>query len=362
LIFGAWRQADPELWEVDPAVRGGTFFLRLLWPQGRVAVAQGAGLIFVLALNQFSVPAILQVRIYPEELWVRFNTTFDHVGALALSWPMVVFPLVLVALLARHPLRWPHAMRPWQAGEFRRQLGTRGILFAVTMGGLALSLSLVLPLGQLLLNGSTWSRLVDAWSANRVIAAQSILVAAVPSAAAVGIGWTLSRSRWVALAWPCFFLPGVLLGIALIYLANRKGFDRVYSSVAILFIALAVRYLAPAWYGARLIRQSLDRDLADVGRLSGARGWQRWRLIDWPQTRPSLLALAYVLYLLCLWDVETINLVVPPDGETLALRIFNFLHYGHTGEVNALCLLLLLLALLPLAAGWALDRIGRQDR
>ena len=44
--------------------------------------------------------------------------------------------------------------------------------------------------------------------------------------------------------------------------------------------------------------------------------------------------------------------VVPPGGETLALRVFNLLHYGHHAQVNALCLILLLLAVLPLAA-WA---------
>ena len=41
-----------------------------------------------------------------------------------------------------------------------------------------------------------------------------------------------------------------------------------------------------------------------------------------------------------------------PGGETLALRVFNLLHYGHHAQVNALCLILLLLAVLPLAA-WA---------
>jgi DNA-binding beta-propeller fold protein YncE len=53
-------------------------------------------------------------------------------------------------------------------------------------------------------------------------------------------------------------------------------------------------------------------------------------------------------------------LVVPPGGETLALRVFNLLHYGHNPQVNALCLALLALALLPLLlwrtgrwfAGW----------
>ncbi len=48
----------------------------------------------------------------------------------------------------------------------------------------------------------------------------------------------------------------------------------------------------------------------------------------------------YLIFLLCLWDVESMILVVPPGGETLALRVFNLLHYGHNAQVNALCLLL----------------------
>jgi iron(III) transport system permease protein len=61
-------------------------------------------------------------------------------------------------------------------------------------------------------------------------------------------------------------------------------------------------------------------------------------------------AVWYVMYLLCLWDVETLVLIYPPGGETLSLRIFNLLHYGHHAQVNALCLMLLGLALAPLLA------------
>ena len=66
----------------------------------------------------------------------------------------------------------------------------------------------------------------------------------------------------------------------------------------------------------------------------------------------------YVTYLLCLWDVETLVLIVPPGGESLSLRIFNLLHYGHNSQVNALCLLLLALALLPLLAAGAAAAAG----
>jgi DNA-binding beta-propeller fold protein YncE len=106
--------------------------------------------------------------------------------------------------------------------------------------------------------------------------------------------------------------------------------------------------------GDSLLWAGLDggvvRDLADAARLDGATRWQLLRHVQWPQIAPQTAAAWYVVFLLCLWDVESMILVVPPGGETLALRIFNLLHYGHNAQVNALCLTLLALAVLPLAA------------
>src|SRR5438270_9481047 len=81
------------------------------------------------------------------------------------------------------------------------------------------------------------------------------------------------------------------------------------------------------------------------------------RYVHWPQIRPLAAAAWYIVFLLCLWDVESMILVTPPGGETLALRIFNLLHYGHNAQVNALCLTLLGLALAPLVL-WRAWRVA----
>ncbi|MEK9863127.1 MAG: hypothetical protein VW804_08215, partial [Verrucomicrobiota bacterium] len=56
----------------------------------------------------------------------------------------------------------------------------------------------------------------------------------------------------------------------------------------------------------------------------------------------------YGTYLLCLWDAETLLFLIPPGSETLSLRIFNLLHYGHTSQVDGLLLIQIGLATLPL--------------
>ena len=52
----------------------------------------------------------------------------------------------------------------------------------------------------------------------------------------------------------------------------------------------------------------------------------------------------------CLWDAETLLFLIPPGEETLSLRIFNLLHYGHTSQVDGLLIAVILLAILPTAA------------
>ena len=91
--------------------------------RARTALAQAAVLTFVLALNNFAVPAILQVKVFPAEMWVRFNTTFDTLGALQLSWPLVLAPLLLLLWFARRELPWPRTEGPVSARLFRQQLG-----------------------------------------------------------------------------------------------------------------------------------------------------------------------------------------------------------------------------------------------
>jgi ABC-type Fe3+ transport system permease subunit len=132
----------------------------------------------------------------------------------------------------------------------------------------------------------------------------------------------------------------------------------IYGTTAVVLVALTLRYLAPAWNGVALARRGVDRDLADAAQLDGASGWPWLRHVVWPQIAPQAGAAWYVTYLLCLWDVETLVLIQPPGGETLALRIFNLLHYGHNAQVNAMGVTLLALAVAPLVA-WSAWRWAR---
>ena len=354
LLSPVWSRIDPALIESDPCLRGSAFLRHGFWPEASPLLARGLILTLVLVLNHFAVPALLQVRVFPAELWVRFNTTFDYAGALSLGWPLLLGPVLLLIFVRFKD--WPHR---WQTtSSFRTPLAGWGGV-AAALGAVALSLSLVLPFGQLTLSSATWHQLRPAFAAGTNAAAHSVGFAAVTASVVLVLsicGW---RWKWLGISWFFFLVPGVWLGIALIAIFDRPWLAGFYRSSGIVVFAYALRYFGPCLGLVGRAFRGADEELMEFAQLEGATAWQRLWHVRIPELFPQLSAAWYVTYLLCLWDVETLLLVVPPGRETLSLRIFNLLHYGYTGQVNALCLILLAFALAPLMAWLLAGRLIR---
>lgn len=366
--LAAWRRLEAAQLECEPAMTGFALLRWLLVPVAKGELTLAAVLTFVLALNNFAVPAILQTKVLPDEMWVQFNTKFDTMAALRLSVPLVIAPVLLLAWATRSSVAWPRIQGTVSAQVFRRQLGSVWRIVCGILTTLLCVVSAGLPLGQIVFARRTWAELPGAIEASTSPIWNSFWFAAATATVVVGAALVFcsrrrkeakaKRSRQVRLltsattmiGWLPFFIPGVLIGIALIKIFNRPGLAAFYQSVGIVLLALAIRYFALTWTAARHAVASVDSDLTDAARLEGASRWQMFRLVVWPQIAPQMFAAWYVVYLLCLWDVESIVIIQPPGGETLALKIFNLLHYGYAAQVNALCLVLLAVAVLPLIA------------
>jgi ABC-type Fe3+ transport system permease subunit len=370
LVLGAWTKLQPELLEADPQLRGTRLLRGLLLPAARAELTTAAAITLTLTLANFTVPILFQVRVFTEEFWIRFNTQFDLAGALRASWPLLLAPVVLLWLSRRRDLVWPRLHKAGLSPMLGLQLGgwrNGSLTFAVGW----LLLALVFPLGRLAVSARTWIELPGAVAAGHAALLNTLLTAGGTATAvtllAVGLTSVQDRrlptrtgagSSWLGrLAWVPFLLPGVFLGVVLITLFNRPAFTAIYQSLGIVCAALLIRYFAP---GASVVAgafRSADPLLADAASSLGASRWRVFRDTIWPQLVPSVITAWYAVYLLCLWDVETVVLIQPPGGETLALRIFNLLHYGHGAQVNALCVVMVGLAVAPLPAWAAVRRL-----
>jgi iron(III) transport system permease protein len=347
LVLSAWNQLESPQLESDPALRGSALIRWLLWPMARPAMGQAAVLTFVLSLNNFTVPVLLQIPVFPEDLWLAFTTRLDETGAWAASCPLVIMPLLVLLVLRRTGISWPRTEKVTTARTLRHQLGCGWSWGSQAMSVALLLVSVALPLQQVVGNSRTWSELPNLFRAAPDTIWNSFAFAAISATACMALGLVGSRLRVRFFLWLPFLIPGVLLGRMMLFAFNGTV---LYGTAALVIMAFTVRYLALGWNAVAFARQGMDRDLTDAGRLDGACGWTMFRYVEWPQIRPQLAVAWYLTYLLCLWDVETLVLIYPPGGETLALRIFNLLHYGHNAQVNALCITLLTLALAPLGA------------
>jgi iron(III) transport system permease protein len=356
MALGAWSRLEAPQLECDPMVRGWALIRGLLWPMARGAAGQAAVLTFVLALNNFAVPVILQVHVFPEELWLAFTTRLDEAGAWAASWPMIAVPALGLWLLRRANVSWPNREGAVAGEVFRRQLGRGWFVACTIVTVLLVLLSVALPMQQLAASSRTWSELPNLFRAAPDTIWNSFTFAAITASLSVMFGLVSYRLKVGLFLWLPFLIPGVLLGRSMIAAFNGT---LIYGTATVVVLAFALRYLALAWTAIAHARSAVDRDVVDAARVSGATGWPLFVRIVWPQIASQVAAAWYITYLLCLWDVETLVLIYPPGGETLALRIFNLLHYGHNAQVNALCVTLLALAVAPLAVWgawrWLMD-------
>jgi ABC-type Fe3+ transport system permease subunit/DNA-binding beta-propeller fold protein YncE len=360
-VTSAWQRLEAPQLESDPALTGWPLIRYLLIPAARGALVQAAIVTFALALGNFAVPAMLQIKVLPAEMWIRFSTTFDTRGALQLSWPLVVLPLVLLLWWSRQDFPWPRVTGAFPAALFREQLGPVWYWLGAGFGLLLAGLSVALPLGRLIWTPRTWVELPGALAAGQAALWHSLATSVAAATLCLPLGLLAARWKAGAILWLPFLVPGIFVGMTLIPIFNRPGLAGFHQSLGIVVVAFLIRYLAVGRHALARALESIDRDLFDAAKLEGASGWRMFLLVYRPQTAARCAAAWYVIYLLCLWDVESMLLVVPPGGETLALRIFNLLHYGHNAQVNALCLVLLGAAVFPLVL-WKVAGLLRPAR
>ena len=371
LVLAGWSRLQSGPMEAAADGRGWTALRRVLLPavSGELRVAVVVTL--ALSLANFTVPTLFQVRVFTEEFWIRFNTQFDLPGALAGSWPLLLLPPLLLVWIRRQTVSWNQQGAPLDPMPFRSMLGAGLRKGATLLTAAWLALALVLPLGQLVSSPRTWSELSGALAAGGMAVGQSLRVALLSATAIAVLGLVMSRRlarrsggiRGVlVLGWILFLLPGVFEGVGLLHLFNAHWLSPLTQGAGILVVAVGLRYFAPAWTLLAEARRTLDSDQSDAARLTGAGAWRVFRTVEWPQLQWPVAAAWYAVFLLALWDVETVVLIQPPGGETLALRIFNLLHYGHGTQVNALCVVLLGMALLPAVVLWLARSVGWMRR
>jgi iron(III) transport system permease protein len=346
-------------------------FWKVALPHAAPYLLAAGGLLFLLSLTDFSLPATFQVNVYAFEIFTIFSATHDSGHAFLASLPLFAATLP-VALLTSAQLR--HILVPAPPGPAAQPRFVWPFAWEMLqkVALLVLLLQVCVPLAVLLLTAGPLPEFAaSVTSAGRELfnTTQLSLLAALLGlplallAAQFLDGKGLSAlAGWAGLAF-LLALPAPLTGIGLIAVWNHPGWP-VYGTLLMPLLALLARWTPYAALVILAQQRRLDPALLDAERVFHT-GWFRgWLHVRLPLLAPGLLACAFLVLALSLGELGSTLLVLPPGMETLAIRLFNYLHYGAAQVVSALALLTVLAGAvsgLALAGGFALLTSSRRS-
>src|SRR5215204_4703631 len=285
----AARRVDGRLEEAALLIgRRRRVLYRITLPLIAPTVAAAALIIFVLALSEFGVPALLRVRVFTTEVFTAFAAFYDFGAGVALSTPLLAVALtaaVAVKLLTGERLlatrRSTHLGLRFPLGRFRP--------LALAILGIIVFTAVLLPLTALITEAGGVENIASAARTSGDAIANSLRLAIagatliVVLALLLGYGRARARISFRRFCVPVFILflavPGTVVGIGLLGVGNRAGVGgHISSSRWIILVAYLARF-APlaALILAASVRQipSSSEEAAEVAGASWTRTFVR---------------------------------------------------------------------------------------
>ncbi|MCU0241419.1 MAG: ABC transporter permease subunit [Vicinamibacteria bacterium] len=320
---------------------------RILLPLLRPALLTAAGIVFVLSLTEYAIPALLECTVYAREIYAEFGQGGDARAAFVLAWPLVITAVFVLAITERGVWITPSRPESERLAHIERDVIPIGLRVWSWVAVCCQAAAVVVPLAMLI----TELRLAESTAALQGAASDATATLAIACAAALLaalLAWPLAarvtahptRAALLLILLPLAW-PAPLIGIAWIpWLAPLP------SSIANVVLAQVGRLLPLAVLALLVSLQGRDPLLRMAARAAPVGALRALVKIHLPLALDGLLTAAGLVFMLSLGEIGATLLVIPPGSQTLALRLFNWLHYGSSASVAALALMGLALSAL----------------
>lgn len=371
LMVASFRSMDPSLEE--SAIMSGAplrkVFRRVTVPLARPALYAAILIMVVRALEAFEVPAILGLNggiwVFTSRIWLVLKDkppSYGEAGAYAMSLLVLTsIGIYLHSRLAKRARAYQTVTgkgfrpRPVQLGGWRWPATAVIFLYFV--------IAVVLPLAILAYAStqSFYSPPTRATLSNmtlqpyRDVLDSDIAFTAAKNSVILGLGaattvmlmmavaaWIVVRTnlpgRWLIddLSFLPVAVPGLVLGVGLLFLYLRLPGIHLYGTLWILFMAYLTRYMP---YGMRYASTSMfqiGRELEESALTSGA-GWlQSFRRIVLPLLMPGLVAGWIYIVIVSVRELSSTIILYSPGKEVLAILIWEMNQNGEFPQLAAL--------------------------
>jgi iron(III) transport system permease protein len=395
ILAPAFRNMDPALEEAALAsgASGAMLARRVLIPLLRPAVLAAGVFLLIVGFVVFEVPGTLgmpaRIFVLSSQLFYLASEApggmplYGQVGALATLFLAILLGLgLLYRRLTREAARYRvvtgKGFRPRRIALGRWRFAALGFV------GLFFLFAVILPIGILF-----WMSLMpyqtppslralalvtlenhsDFLASPRVFeAAANTLLAATISATIVAllatlIAWTTVRLRAPgsavldALAFLPVAIPGVMMGVALIYVyLMLDPVIAIYGTVWILVVAYSTDYLSFGTRAAGGVMVQLHPELEEAARASGASGAMVLRRITIPLLWPAIAAIWIWVLAHAMRELSTALMLQGRDNQVITVLLWDWWNGGEPTRAAAVGVWLVAALLLVLAVWQLLSR------
>ena len=361
IVQGALAAGDPFI-EESAHVMGAsrwrilrTITLPLVTP----AIAAAAMIVFIKALGNFGVPAILGGEMYalPTLIYFQVHGFFNLNGAAAIAFVNVLITLLAILLLPRINRRRRFVTVTGVTRRAPQMTGLGPRLFAnIYVWGL-LVLTLV---PQIIV---VWSSFAERWAGTLFPARyglanyrevfgdllqpilNSMMLAGAATAMAVVFGtllaYTSVRRRFVG-KWALdltvmlpFVLPGIVTGVAFLATFN-DGLLVLTGGDTILVLAYFVRRIAYVFRSVSASIAQVDPKIEEASTVCGATWGRTMGKVTVPLIAPGILAGAIIVFATLISEMSVTILLYSASWKTIAIAIFERLTGDQMPEAAAI--------------------------
>ena len=357
LLAPAFRNLDAVLEEASriSGASGTRTFFRIVLPVMMPAILVTTILGIVRALEAFEIELLLGTPIGLQVYSTKIHelVTWEppqFAPAMALSTLFLGLLLFMVALQRRYIGRRNYetitgrgfSIRPTPLGRWRYPAFALVLMFALVIT--------VVP--TILLVAGTFMKLfgffhiADPWTLDnwRATLGDPVLLRSLWNTIAIGLGAgvvgvlfyaliaymvvkTRHRGRWLLdfLSWLPWSIPGILLGVALLWtFLQTRIFLPIYGTIYLLMIAMVIKSMP---FGTQMIKSvliQLGSDLEEASKVCGATWLHTFRRVILPLTMPALITVGLVGFISAARDISTVVLLGSGKSRTLSLLMLDF--------------------------------------
>ena len=309
----------------------GQVFWRINLPLMRPAIAAGLALVVLHVLSDFGAVSMLRYQTFTLSIYLQMTGRFDYNAAAGLILVLVSLSLTFL-ILERFFRNRQRYYGTAQSRRFTARPATSIEIVAIWFWlGLIALFAFVLPVIWMLI----WSW--EAWLQDMisdqfwgyvgnsllisVLAASFTVVVALPVALYHARERSLLSQTYLHVSSVGFVLPGPVIALGILAFVLSQV-DIIYGTLAVLVMAMVIRFLPLAIQAQEAAAQQLTPSVEEAARSLGAGTLENLRRIILPMLRGGLISAWVLVFIDTLKELPATLILRPTGFDTLPVRIW----------------------------------------